>query len=185
MDPSQICFHCTTKGTPETPSFDLSVFFFLKFSWFTIFTVFAVQQSDPVIYINTFPYIIFHHGLSQETGYSSLCYTVGHHCLSILFFFFFFFFFFVSHPHHMGWPRRARDWISFPVLYSRTSLFIYSFFFFFFFSFLGPHPQHMESPRLARNWIGATAAGLHHSHSNTGSEPCLQPTLQLSATLDP
>ena len=28
--------------------------------------------------------IIFHHGLSQETGYSSLCYIVGSHCLSIL-----------------------------------------------------------------------------------------------------
>ena len=28
--------------------------------------------------------IIFHHVLSQETGYSSLCCTVGPHCLSIL-----------------------------------------------------------------------------------------------------
>ena len=28
--------------------------------------------------------IIFHHGLSQETGYSSLCCTVGPQCLSIL-----------------------------------------------------------------------------------------------------
>ena len=25
-------------------------------------------------------------------------------------------------------------------------------------------------------WNGAAATGLHHSHSNTGSEPCLQPT---------
>ena len=32
----------------------------------------------------------------------------------------------------------------------------------------------------ARGQIGATAAGLHHSHSNEGSEPCLQPTLQLT-----
>ena len=38
---------------------------------------------------------------------------------------------------------------------------------------------------LARGRIGATAASLHHSHSNTGSEPCLQPTPQLTATLDP
>ena len=30
----------------------------------------------------------------------------------------------------------------------------------------------------------AVAAGLHHSHSNTGSEH-LQPTPQLAATLDP
>ena len=27
----------------------------------------------------------------------------------------------------------------------------------------------------ARGGIGATAAGLHHSHSNTESEPCLRP----------
>ena len=30
-----------------------------------------------------------------------------------------------------------------------------------------------------------TAAGLHHSHSNTGSKLCLQPTPQLTATIDP
>ena len=28
----------------------------------------------------------------------------------------------------------------------------------------------------ARGWIGAIAAGLHHCHSNMGSEPCLRPT---------
>ena len=37
----------------------------------------------------------------------------------------------------------------------------------------------------ARGQIGAIAAGLHHSHSNAGSEPRLQPTPQLLATLDP
>ena len=37
----------------------------------------------------------------------------------------------------------------------------------------------------ARGRMGATAAGLHQSHSNTGSEPCLQPTPQLTATPDP
>ena len=37
----------------------------------------------------------------------------------------------------------------------------------------------------ARGPIGAIAAGLHHSHSNTGSEPHLQPTPQLTAMLDP
>jgi len=38
------------------------------------------------IYIHTpfFSHIIFHHVLSQEVGYSSLCYTAGPHCLSIL-----------------------------------------------------------------------------------------------------
>ena len=33
--------------------------------------------------------------------------------------------------------------------------------------------------------IRAVAAGLHQSHSNAGSEQCLQPTPQLSATPDP
>ena len=47
----------------------------------------AVQQSDPVIHIDThsFCHIIFHHVLSQEIRYGSLCYTE----IPITFFFFF------------------------------------------------------------------------------------------------
>ena len=37
----------------------------------------------------------------------------------------------------------------------------------------------------ARGLIGAIATGLHHSHSNSGSEPHLQPTPLLTATPDP
>ena len=37
----------------------------------------------------------------------------------------------------------------------------------------------------ARGLIGAVAASLRQSHSNVGSEPCLQPTPQLTATPDP
>jgi len=37
----------------------------------------------------------------------------------------------------------------------------------------------------ARGQIRAAAAGLHHSHSNAGSELHLQPTLQLAAKPDP
>ena len=58
----------------------------------------AVQHSDSYIYtytyifyiyiyyiyIHSFSHIIIHHGLSQEAGYSSLCYTVGHHYISSL-----------------------------------------------------------------------------------------------------
>ena len=36
----------------------------------------------------------------------------------------------------------------------------------------------------ARGPIGATAPGLHHSHSNAESEPRLRPTPQLMATPD-
>jgi len=37
----------------------------------------------------------------------------------------------------------------------------------------------------ASGGIGPAAASLHHSHNNTGSEPHLRPTPQLTATLDP
>ena len=37
----------------------------------------------------------------------------------------------------------------------------------------------------ARGQIRATASGLHHSDSNTGSKPHLRPTPQLTATPDP
>ena len=42
-----------------------------------------------------------------------------------------------------------------------------------------------EGGSQAGNPIRATAAGLHHSHNDTGSEPCLQSTPQLTATPDP
>ena len=37
----------------------------------------------------------------------------------------------------------------------------------------------------AKGLIGTVAASLHQSHTNTGSEPSLQPTPQLTATPDP
>ena len=54
----------------------------------------------------------------------------------------------------------------------------------FFFAFWGPHLQHMEIPTLGSQ-IRTTAASLHHSHSNLGSEPHLWPTPQLMAMPDP
>ena len=44
-----------------------------------------------------------------------------------------------------------------------------------FFGLLGPHWRHMDVPRLGFQ-IRAAVAGLHHSHSNLGSEPRLQST---------
>ena len=41
-----------------------------------------------------------------------------------------------------------------------------------------------ESPQ-ARGRIRAADASLCHSHSNTGSELCLRPTQELTATPDP
>ena len=50
------------------------------------------------------------------------------------------------------------------------------FFFFFFFPFFRATPTAYGSSQ-ARGQLGATAAGLHHSHSNTGSELHLRLTL--------
>ena len=42
------------------------------------------QVTPSYIYIHSLSYVIFHPGLSQETGWSSLCWTVGPHCLCML-----------------------------------------------------------------------------------------------------
>ena len=55
--------------------------------------------------------------------------------------------------------------------------------FFFFFLLFRAIPEAYVGSQ-ARGLIGATAAGLHHSHSNAGSEPLLQPTPQLRAIPD-
>ena len=65
-------------------------------------------------------------------------------------------------------------------------LFIY-FILFYFFVFL-PYPRAAPAAyggSLARGPFRAVAAGLHQSHSNVRSEPCLRPTPQLRATPDP
>ena len=67
-----------------------------------------------------------------------------------------------------------------------TSLFnfIYLFIYLFLVFFLRAVPMAFVSSQ-ARGQNRAAAAGLHHSHSNAGSEPHLQPTLQFMATWDP
>ena len=56
--------------------------------------------------------------------------------------------------------------------------------FFFVFCLFGAAPT---AYRASQAWgrIRAAAAGLHHSHSNAGSKPSLQPTPQLTAMPDP
>ena len=41
-------------------------------------------MTQSYIHIYSFSHTVFHHVLSQETGHSSLCCTVGPHCLSFL-----------------------------------------------------------------------------------------------------
>ena len=59
------------------------------------------------------------------------------------------------------------------------------FFFFFFLFLLFRATPSACGGYQARGWIGAAAVGLHHSHSNVGSEPSLRPTPQPTATPDP
>ena len=65
-----------------------------------------------------------------------------------------------------------------------SGLFGYFCFRFHFFDFFRAAAEAHGSSQT-RGQIGATAAGLHHSHSNVGSEPSLRPTAQLPATVDP
>ena len=58
------------------------------------------------------------------------------------------------------------------------------FFFFFVFCLFRAMPAAYGGSQ-ARGLIGTLATGLHHSHSNVGSELGLRPTPQLTATLDP
>ena len=61
----------------------------------------------------------------------------------------------------------------------------FSFNLFFFFLLLFRAAPEVYGGSQARGQIGATAAGLHHSHSNARSKPSLRPTPQLTAAPDP
>ena len=89
------------------------------------------------------------------------------------FLFFFFFFFFLS--SHLSWAI-------FQVSVSRPPSFIL--FYLFIFLLFSATPAAYGGSQ-ASGWIRATAAGLCHSHSNAGSELCLQSTPQVTATPDP
>ena len=57
--------------------------------------------------------------------------------------------------------------------------------FFFFFLAISWASSAAYAGSQVRGRIAAIAASLRHSHSNTRSELCLQPTPQLTATPDP
>ena len=63
--------------------------------------------------------------------------------------------------------------------------FAYPYLFFFFFFCLFKAPPTAYGGSQTRGQTRAVATGLHHSHSNAGSKPCLQPTPQFTATTDP
>ena len=85
----------------------------------------------------------------------------------------------VSNEKEAGRGSSGIKWeeISFFTLYT-LMLFYFILFFALLFIYLFCFSQ-------ARGQIRATVAGLHHSHSNKASEPCLQPIPQLTVTLNP
>ena len=76
--------------------------------------------------------------------------------------------FFYSNSRLLIIPNKSKCCVTTLYIYIYTHTHI--FFFFFAFCFLGPHLRHREVPR---GRIRATAASLHHGHSNAGYEPCL------------
>ena len=71
------------------------VLLYFYYSYFIVWYQFLLYSKMPQSFIHAYIYIcihththilflIFHHVLSQEIGYSSLCYTLGPCCLSIL-----------------------------------------------------------------------------------------------------
>ena len=66
--------------------FFVCLFVLFTYSWFTMWCRFLLHYkvTQSFICTHSLSYIIFHQGLSQGTGYSFLCCTVGPHCLSIL-----------------------------------------------------------------------------------------------------
>ena len=79
---------------------------------------------------------------------------------------------------------KGEEWIYKQSCYILTRLIQFLFLFFFvFLPFLGPPPAYGSSQ--VRGRIRAAATGLCQGHSNSGSEPRLQPTPQLTATTDP
>ena len=126
------------------------------------------KVTQSYVYIHYFSHIVLHHVLSQVTGYSSLCYIAGHSLN------------FIINPkfcHHQTYGN---------LIYmgnSQNLLFIYFYFILFFGLFRAAPASYGGSQ--ARGQIEAVATGLPHSHGIARSEPCLQPTPQLAATLDP
>ena len=82
----------STVSEIPTSFFEVNGYFFLclkcilsKYSWFTMLCLFLLYSEVIQLYIciYTLFHILFHSEFSQSIEYSSLCCTVGLHCLSV------------------------------------------------------------------------------------------------------
>ena len=78
---------------------------------------------------------------------------------------------------------KLEKWNLDPSMLAPESMFLLIIYLFIYFCLFRATPMAYGDSQ-ARGQIRAVAAGLH-SHGNAGSEPCLQPTPQLTATPDP
>ena len=134
------------------------------------------------MYIHSFSHILLHDVPSQMIRCSSLCYTVGPHCLSTS-----------NAIVCIYCPQTPRSvffhvwtFLGFSLLFGACFFFFFYFVYFNFSVFcLFRAAPAAYGDSQARDLIGAVAAGLPHSHSNARSKPCLRPTPQLTAKPDP
>ena len=171
MVPNQIRFHCATMGPPHS-----------SFSSFLSTLAIRYPLPSPPLSLITFPpappckelpHLPLLGHIEWSTVHFHLVLTFREPCLE-------------KWKEKRWWAfnlqgkeRRGKSVLQ-SLLVDPLSLFDN----FFFFCLFRVAPTAYGSSQ-ARGWIGAATAGLHHSHSNLGSEPHLQPTPQLTATPDP
>ena len=95
-----------------------------------------------------------------------------------------------SNPSHSNNPSHCSEDTGFPTRCTAREHLKWIYFYFYFVLFFCLFALSRAAPAAyggsqARGQFGAVAAGLHHSHSNARSKPCLQPTPKLRAMLDP
>ena len=144
------------------------------YNWFTMLWCFLLYNKVIQLYIYTHPF--FFRFLLQNIVESPLCYTEGPRWPVIPF----------TTVCMCQSQTPSPCLLPPPVLFGNHKFFkvtdIYIFFCLFAISWAAPAAY---GGAQARGPIGAVANSLRQSHSNTGSEPCLQPTPQLMAMPDP
>ena len=133
--------------------------------------------------IHSSSHIILHHGPSQVTIQHDLIADPFQMPLPSFSMDYLYFYYWVIKVLYIFYIQVFHWMYNLKILSPILWIVLLSFYLFIYFWFLGLHLRQMEVPRL-EILIGAVATGCH-SHSNSGSKPCLWPTSQLTATPDP
>ena len=153
------------------------------YSWFQCCASFCCI-AKLVTHTHSFFNIILHHGPSQENAHSSLCCRVRPYCVSIQNVIVCIYQLQTPCPSPSSSTPSNHESILYVWVCFFFLIFIYSFIYLFIY-WLFRATATAYGGSQARGQVGAVAAGLHHSHSHTGSKLCLPSTPQLTATPDP